>query len=503
MTNLSINLHLNELTSLAKKIGEYEYRFGIKSEQIFSNDNIKASRSEINLPLRNIIVEWEKYYNEYISKHNQIVLIFDLLAKKNINHLQAQTNTTQPTTNSGLLNQLKLHKLPAASIETDESHYSSAGDKCNLTEIRLSFNRAKETMLRDGETTQYKYGLDFGNILRRRKDGSFNDTYSALINLKIQREGFVFDLLKIKNRKTLSIPKSISFQGQDYPSSNASYRLQANQEFWDCLTEKIDNFFDLEENNALSSYHHLSIFIDETKIKESNYIVKYQNSTQKHIGEDNNNLVKLEIPVEVTKFEISKDVYWLEEAGYPIEFEWLVDPHGRFGCLGNKIYPITKSRADFFSHEFSSRKFYGMNTPEHDLGSIALNNVKAALEKLSGVTSWSSYHCSDADIKLKWDLFFKVKNIVYPLQIKSSFREAQIALSEYEALKLPFIPPIIWVNPTKSEDLARRLVEDLSSSFSKILSIPVCSNSNLKVFFFNEKEHTTSYDDDDDIEIVI
>jgi hypothetical protein len=87
MTNFSINLHLNELTSLAKKIGEYEYRFGIKSEQIFSNDNIKASRSEINLPLRNIIVEWEKYYNEYISKHNQIVLIFDLLAKKNINHL--------------------------------------------------------------------------------------------------------------------------------------------------------------------------------------------------------------------------------------------------------------------------------------------------------------------------------------------------------------------------------------------------------------------------------
>jgi hypothetical protein len=476
MTDFSINSHLNELTSLAKKLGEYEYRFGITSEEMFSND-IEANKFETNLPLRKIILTWKEYYSEYISKLDQTALIVNLFVKKNINHLQSPTNATQ----------------------------TAIANKSPLTEIRLPFYIAKETRLRDRETIKYSYGLGFGKIIKKIKDDDWNVTYSTSIALKRQTENSLFDLIKIKDSKIITIPESISYQGYDYPSLNVLYRLEANQEFWDSLTEEINNFFELrsEENNPLSDYHHLSFFIDEAKIEESNYVVKYQSSRQNYTDEGSNNLVELEIPIEVNNFEISRGIYWLEEAGYPIEFEWLVDPHGRFGCLGNKIYPVTEARANFFSYSFSSRKFYPTNTSEHDLGSIALNNVKASLERLSGVTAWSSPHSSDADIKLKWDLFFKVKKIVYPLQIKSSFREAQIALSEYEALKLPFIPPIIWINPTKSEELARKLVEDLSLRFSKILNIPVCRNSNSEVFFVNEEKQIKPYDDDDDLDIVI
>jgi hypothetical protein len=496
MTDFSINLQLNELTSLAKKLGEYEYRFGITSEQMFSND-IKANKFEINLPLRNIIVEWMEYYNEYISKYDEIVLIVDLLAKKNINHLQPQTNIAQPDTNSKLLNQLRTHKFPTAFIKTDDPHHPSIADKYNLTEIRLPFNIVKETSLRNGETIQYSYGLRFGKIIKKVKDYGYNVTYSASIDLKCQIENSLFDLIKIKDGKIISIPESISYRGYDYPSLKVSYRLDANQEFWDSLTEEIDNFFEFrsEENNALSDYHHLSFFIDEAKIKEINYVLKHQSSHQNYTDEDSNNLVKFEIPIEVNKFEISRGVYWLEEAGYPIEFEWLVDPHCRFGCLGNKIYPITEARANLFSYSFSSRKFYGMNTPEHDLGSIALNNVKAALERLSGVTSWSSEHCSDADIKFKWDLFFKVNSTVYPLQIKSSFGKAQKALSEYETLKLPFIPPIIWINPTESEELAKQLVEDITIRFSKILGVPISKSNNSEIFVLPETKTSEDIDD--------
>jgi hypothetical protein len=79
MTDFSVDLHLDELTSLAKKLGEYEYRFGITSEQMFSSD-IKVSSFEVKRPFRDIVVEWETYYNEYISKHNQILLIINWVA---------------------------------------------------------------------------------------------------------------------------------------------------------------------------------------------------------------------------------------------------------------------------------------------------------------------------------------------------------------------------------------------------------------------------------------
>ncbi|AFY74854.1 hypothetical protein Syn7502_02929 [Synechococcus sp. PCC 7502] len=484
MTSSSVSSCLDELTALAKKLGIYEYRFGISSEQMFSIDT-KVKSSELKLPLRNIILEWEGCYKDYISKHSQILQIIDLSDKENKNQIQAQKSSSQLPITSKLLNQLKINKLPVVSSEADGLYYPSEEDKCNLTEIRLPFNRVTEKILRDGETTEYSYSLGFGNIIKRTKDGSYWYPYPASIYLRNQQKK---SLVKIKNGKTLSIPDSISYQGQEYSSSNILYRLEANPEFWDCVTEKIDDFFSSEENDALS-YYHLSIFVDETKIRESNYIVEHPNSIEKRIGRDKNNLAKLKIPIEVKKFKISEDIYCLKEAGNSIEFKWLEDQYSRFGCLGNKIYPITESRADYYSHRFSSHKSYEMDTPEHKLGSIAINNVKAALERLSGVTAWSSYHDSDADIKLKWDLFFKVNSTVYPLQIKSSLGKAQKALSKYKWQRLPFIPLIIWVNPAKSEDSARKLVEDLALRFSKILDIPVGTDKNIEVFFSNEEEN--------------
>jgi hypothetical protein len=227
------------------------------------------------------------------------------------------------------------------------------------------------------------------------------------------------------------------------------------------------------------------IYLDEPE-----WLVRYPKPSNQ------NNLIRLEIPIKAIKFEISQGIYWLEEAGTPIEFDWLVDPHGRFGCLGNKIYPITEPRANFYSSQFNSKGFYDLNTPEHERGEIALNNVKASLERLNGIKAWQSPHMSDADIKFKWDLFFEINNIVYPLQIKSSLRTAEESLSEYQKIRLPFMPLIIWINPPESADSARELVKDLALRFSKILDIPFRTNKeNVEVFFLKEQENKTTRKD--------
>ena len=365
----------------------------------------------------------------------------------------------------------------------------SQEDRLNLTEISLPFSKFQEKLLEEKNkkiTQQWHYRLGiWGKIIRVHSNPK---TFSAVVYLKpyINPQGKVsdFDLIRLKDGKALGVAKSHKYQGQEYQPNQISYDLRGSREFWEELTYQI-NFFAMKDE---ASKYHLSIFIDENSIKESNYTVKNSNATKRYIEKKDEsiiNLPNLEISIEVKKFEISEGIYWLKEAGDSIEFEWLIDSKGRFGCIGNKMYPIKEKRALATAKFIKSHKFYEFDTPNQVLGDIALNNVKLALEKLEGLTVWEAY--GDADTIYKWDLFFKINSTVYPLQIKSSFGEAQKALRKYEQENLPFIPPIVWINPVNSEEKARKLVDDLSTRFVKILDAPLSSNKDVSPFFLEEK----------------
>ena len=454
------SIYLNQLTALAKKLGEYEYRFGIASEQMFGSGN-EINSYNVKSPLKNTIAEWEECYKDFLIQKSQL----ESLNGRELDQNQSSNNSDHSSKRTSLIGDL-LRDAGRSKKSRNVIYDPSEEDRQNLTEIRLPIELEQRYKLTFGNLPQ---GLQVGNI-----ENPLLIKLEASVGSPVQQQ----QLLKFRNNELVTIPDSERYQGHDYPLSNVSYRLEADQKFWNLMVGR------LESEVMRSGYSHLSIFVDETKTRE--WIVRYPKPSNQ------NNLIRLEIPIKAIKFEISKGIYWLEEAGTPIEVDWLVDPHGRFGCLGNKIYPITEPRANFYSSQFNSKGFYDLNTPEHERGEIALNNVKASLERLNGIKAWQSPHMSDADIKFKWDLFFEINNIVYPLQIKSSLRAAEEALSEYQKTRLPFMPLIIWVNPPESEDSARELVKDLALRFSKILDIPFRTNKeNVEVFFLKEQENKT------------
>ena len=457
------SIYLNKLTALAKKLGEYEYRFGTASEQMFGSSN-QINTCDVKSPLKNTIAEWEKCYKDFLTQKSQL----ELLNGREINQNQS-SNYSDPSSNCTSLIDDLLRGSGRSKKSRNVIYDPSEEDRQNLTEIRLPIGLERPCNLTFGKLPQGLQTNNIENSLLIKLEVSIGS-----MDMPIHRQR----LLKFRNKKIISIPDSEGYQGHDYPLSNVSYQLEADQKFWNLVEGRIESL------DMGSDHYHLSIFVDETKTKE--WVVRYPKSN------DPNKLIRLEIPIKAIKFEISKGIYWLEEAGTPIEFDWLVDPRGRFSCLGNKIYPITEPRVKFYSSQFNSKGFYDLNTPEHERGEIALNNVKASLERLNGIKAWQSPHMSDADIKFKWDLFFEINNIVYPLQIKSSLRASEEALSEYQKTRLPFMPLIIWVNPPESEDSARELVKDLALRFSKILDIPFCTNKeNVEVSFLKEQENRT------------
>jgi len=454
------SIYLNQLTALAKKLGEYEYRFGIASEQMFGSSN-QINSYNVKFPLKNTIAEWEECYKDLLIQKSQL----ESLNGKELNQNQSSNNSDHSSKRTSLIGDL-LRDADRSKKSRNVIYDPSEEDRQNLTEIRLPIG------------LEQRYNLTFGNLPQGLQVGNIENPVliklEASVGSPVQRQ----QLLKFRNKELVTIPDFERYQGHDYPLSNVSYRLEADQKFWNLMVGRITSL------DMRSDYSHLSIFVDETKTRE--WVVRYPKPS------NHNNLIRLEIPIKAIKFEISKGIYWLEEAGTPIEFDWLVDPRGRFGCLGNKIYPINEPRANFYSSQFNSKCDYDSSTPEHKLSEITVGNVKASLEMLSGVKAWQSPHMSDADIKFKWDLFLKINNIVYPLQIKSSLRTAEEALSEYQKIRLPFMPLIIWVNPPESVDSARELVKDLALRFSKILDIPFLTNKeNVEVCFLKEQENKT------------
>ena len=211
-----------------------------------------------------------------------------------------------------------------------------------------------------------------------------------MANLQINTDDYAYKLVRLENGKCLDIPKSIKYDGFDYPITNISYSLEASDEFWNEVTETIDDLTFTESPKKIANIS-LSIFTSSLNNDESNYKVVHRRSSSE---EDNDNLVTFHIPIQVDNFHISEGRYWLYEAGYPTDFKWKLDPHGRFGCLGERIYPITQTRADYYANNYV-RKGYAIDTPEHDLGNETLEIVKASLERLEGCKAWASNHDSN------------------------------------------------------------------------------------------------------------
>jgi len=468
-----MKLLLDDLIVITKKLGVYEYRFGVTSQQMFSS-NKQIGLSDSDSPIKGTIQEWQKYYGDYLDKISQIETKFIYLTQENL--LYNERSKSQE--DDSLVIQ-----------ESDENR-----DK--LVEIRLPIGEIKRKFLNTLKIQRAIYNLGVGKIIKDL-DQENNTSYTVLANLQINTDDYAYKLVRLENGKCLDIPKSIQYDGFDYPITNISYSLEASDEFWNEVTETIDDLTFTESPKKIANIS-LSIFTSSLNNDESNYKVVHRRSSSE---EDNDNLVTFHIPIQVDNFHISEGRYWLYEAGYPTDFKWKLDPHGRFGCLGERIHPITQTRADYYANNYV-RKGYAIDTPEHDLGNETLEIVKASLERLEGCKAWASNHDSKADVELKWDLFCKFEDKVYPLQIKSSLRGAEEALAKYETMQLPFIPPIIWVtpqnnwwaNPQKQEENAKKLVEDLAIRFSLIFNIPISQNTNSKSLFSDEKDKISIVD---------
>lgn len=478
-----MKLLLDNLIVITKKLGAYEYRFGVTSQQMFSSN---SSNKQIGLsdsddsPIKSTIQEWKKHYEDYLKEISQIEAKLTYLTQKNL--LQTESSKTQE--DNSLVPQ-----------ESDE-------DGHKFVEIRLPIGKIKSEFLKKSRARQTTYYLGLGKIIKNSDEDEENTSYTVLVNLQINRNqidgnDYPNKLVRLRNGKCLDIPKAIRYDGFDHPITNVSYSLEASDEFWNEVIEKIEDLTSTESPKNLENLS-LSIFTSSLDNDESNYKVVHLRSFSE---EDNNNRVTLQIPIQVDSFHISEGIYWLYEAGYPTDFKWKLDPHGRFGCLGERIYPITQTRADYYANSFI-RKGYPIDTPEHDLGKETLGIVKASLERLEGFEAWASNHDSKADVELKWDLFYKFEDKVYPLQIKSSLRGAEEALAKYKTMQLPFIPPIIWVNPQNKwqvnpqdqEENAKKLVEDLAIRFSLIFNIPISQNINSKSFFLDRKDKISVVD---------
>jgi hypothetical protein len=505
---------LEDLTIISKKLGVYEYRFGVTSEQMFvSNKQIDLFNS--NSPIKSTVQEWRKCYEDYICKISQIETKFTSLNQKSLIQPEARKKQENNSTTSQMLHgeslgeyieRITIFRRSQSQVQDQNQAYmASDEDRGNLIEIRLPIGEFTSHTLKDNETEQTIYALDLGKIIKHR-NGKLK-TYSVFINLQKQnnRNSNIEKIVSLKDGNYLNVSESINYQNCNYPIQNVRYRLEASNEFWDKVTGKIQYF---TATNGNPEYFSLSLFTSNLDIDESKYKIVYPKPIRKLSGSDwrtkpkleDNNLVELEtpiveleIPIKVEKFCISQGIYWLPEAGQPIDFEWQINPYARFGCLGHKIYPITRSRAGKYNQKsLNSRKWYASDTPEHRLGNIALQNVKASLERLQGVTAWESPPNSRADEEFKWDLFFSVGDKVYPLQIKSSLGKAEEALSQYQQTKLPFIPPIIWVNPSNSEEKARKLVEEIAKRFSNILGISLSDKTSTSILFLQTVQNRRS-----------
>ncbi|BAZ14584.1 hypothetical protein NIES4071_64280 [Calothrix sp. NIES-4071] len=121
----------------------------------------------------------------------------------------------------------------------------------------------------------------------------------------------------------------------------------------------------------------LSIFFDPAVVTRSDYRTIERNGKR-----------CLRITIYAKYFNFIPEVYWLPEAGLPIEVKIANQNIESFGfCGANKLYPVNEARLMYWSSEYSAKTFYPTDTLEHQVGNQAVRRVMLAFEKLENVTT--------------------------------------------------------------------------------------------------------------------
>jgi len=326
-----------------------------------------------------------------------------------------------------------------------------------INELRLPLDKSKPMHFQTNSSTSrttYKLAYDSGSIVVIEKNEKFE--YSGIINFQrhvsLTDREVTYNLLAIHNQKVLDLSKAQIFNNIEYPARMIAYRLEMNHSNWKGLINKLETGEVYERT--------LSIFFDPNTVNSSNY------REVERGGEK-----RLYITIYPLGFFLRPEIYWLPEAGLPIEVNISSEIDESFGfCGANKLYPVLEKRLNYWSSEYSSSTTYSYDTQEHKIGNQSVKRIMLALELLQGVSAWTTGENSIADVNFKWDLIVKVNNQCYPLQIKSNSETAVEAYEKYlglwEQAKIPFLPVIFWTNAGSS-------INKIAQYFAKLYNVPL------------------------------
>lgn len=337
------------------------------------------------------------------------------------------------------------------------------GIKPNSNQSRNTVNGGKRNII----CTFKGAGGSISTLENRVGDTTYSGIipFQKIIDNEYIDKPIINNLLALQNGKALDLSQPIVYNHQTYLPTKIRYTIDSNYSQWRNLVSKLEN---MDEKLTLSLY------FDISRINSSNYQVI-------QIKEES----YLNIVINPIFFELKKEIYWLPEAGKPLQFPRYEDPEGNFGFYGNdQLYPIPKRILDVVCKDYSADTLYSTDTPEYEIGDASVKRVMLALEKLENITAYPTGENSIADIKFKWDLIVKVNDKYYPLQIKSSEIQAKEDWQIYKELwldrKIPFLPAIVWTNFASSIDaMAKQFAQLFDVEFKK--ELPIVNNINNQI----------------------
>lgn len=270
------------------------------------------------------------------------------------------------------------------------------GIKPNSNQSRNTVNGGKRNII----CTFKGAGGSISTLENRVGDTTYSGIipFQKIIDNEYIDKPIINNLLALQNGKALDLSQPIVYNHQTYLPTKIRYTIDSNYSQWRNLVSKLEN---MDEKLTLSLY------FDISRINSSNYQVI-------QIKEES----YLNIVINPIFFELKKEIYWLPEAGKPLQFPRYEYPEGNFGFYGNdQLYPVPKRILDVVCKDYSADTLYSTDTPEYEIGDASVKRVMLALEKLENITAYPTGENSIADIKFKWDLIVKVNDKHYPLFI--------------------------------------------------------------------------------------
>jgi hypothetical protein len=366
--------------------------------------------------------------------------------------------TTQPTDIISIIN-IVYSFILLTNLMLDNIVELRLGIKPNSNQSRNTINGGKRNII----CTFKAAGGSISTLENRVEDTTYSGIipFQKIIDNEYLDKRIVSNLLALQNGNVLDLSQPIVYNNQTYLPTKIRYTIDSDYSQWDDLVSELES---IDEQLTLSLY------FDISRINTSNYQVI-------QIREES----YLNIVINPILFEIKEEVYWLPEAGKPLQFPRYEDPEGHFGFYGNdQIYPIPKRILDVVCKDYSADTLYSTDTPEYEIGDASVKRVMLALEKLENITAYPTGENSIADIKFKWDLIVKVHEKHYPLQIKSSELQAIEYWEMYNELwldrQIPFLPAIVWTNFASSiDEMAKQFAQLFDVEFKK--ELPIVNNN--------------------------